>query len=204
MIGIIQSNLGSTGDQRSVCVIFWVIYTALQLLLLHDMCYIFWGVSYMVMPCCFVELNVAFLRGDISGWSDCAFRIMLVAFYGIPLQKAPPFQSLLIGLFSGKVPDKAANASLSGALLTEQVCLCALPLSTTHITANILQLVDAGTGGHGAAPALSHTGIAVIRCVLICRISDEELDNDPAANLLTSASEEAQKVARNEGKVRVA
>jgi len=29
------------------------------------------------------------------------------------------------------------------------------------------------------------------------------LDNDPAANLLTSASEEAQKVARNEGKVRV-
>ncbi len=39
-------------------------------------------------------------------------------------------------------------------------------------------------------------------CVLIYRISDEELDNDPAANLLTSASEEAQKVARNEGKVR--
>lgn len=32
------------------------------------------------------------------------------------------------------------------------------------------------------------------------RISDEELDKDPAANLLTSASEEAQKVARNEGK----
>ena len=42
----------------------------------------------------------------------------------------------------------------------------------------------------------------VIWCMLICRISDEELDNDPAANLLTSASEEAQKVARNEGKVR--
>lgn len=35
---------------------------------------------------------------------------------------------------------------------------------------------------------------------LFQRISDEELDNDPAANLLTSASEEAQKVARNEGK----
>ncbi len=43
----------------------------------------------------------------------------------------------------------------------------------------------------------------MIPCVLICRISDEELDKDPAANLLTSASEEAQKVARNEGKVRV-
>ena len=37
---------------------------------------------------------------------------------------------------------------------------------------------------------------------LLCRMSDEELDKDPAANLLTSASEEAQKVARNEGKVR--
>ncbi|DBA80136.1 TPA: hypothetical protein ACH3X2_007612 [Trebouxia sp. C0005] len=35
---------------------------------------------------------------------------------------------------------------------------------------------------------------------LFQRISDEELDSDPAANLLTSASEEAQKVARNEGK----
>lgn len=34
-----------------------------------------------------------------------------------------------------------------------------------------------------------------------CRVSDAELDSDPAANLLTSASEEAQKVARNEGKV---
>lgn len=34
-----------------------------------------------------------------------------------------------------------------------------------------------------------------------CRVSDSELDSDPAANLLTSASEEAQKVARNEGKV---
>lgn len=36
---------------------------------------------------------------------------------------------------------------------------------------------------------------------LLRSISDEELDKDPAANLLTSASEEAQKVARNEGKV---
>ena len=34
-----------------------------------------------------------------------------------------------------------------------------------------------------------------------CRVSDSELSSDPAANLLTSASEEAQKVARNEGKV---
>lgn len=34
-----------------------------------------------------------------------------------------------------------------------------------------------------------------------CRVSDSELGSDPAANLLTSASEEAQKVARNEGKV---
>ena len=34
-----------------------------------------------------------------------------------------------------------------------------------------------------------------------CRIGDAELEQDPAANLLTSASEEAQKVARNEGKV---
>lgn len=32
------------------------------------------------------------------------------------------------------------------------------------------------------------------------RIGDAELEHDPAANLLTSASEEAQKVARNEGK----
>ena len=30
-------------------------------------------------------------------------------------------------------------------------------------------------------------------------ISDEELANDPAANLLTDASEEGQKVARNKG-----
>ena len=36
---------------------------------------------------------------------------------------------------------------------------------------------------------------------ICCRVSDSELDKDPAANLLTSASEEAQKVARNEGKV---
>ena len=35
------------------------------------------------------------------------------------------------------------------------------------------------------------------------RITDEDLESDPAANLLTSASEEAQKVARNEGKVRL-
>lgn len=34
-----------------------------------------------------------------------------------------------------------------------------------------------------------------------CRVTDSELSSDPAANLLTSASEEAQKVARNEGKV---
>ena len=34
-----------------------------------------------------------------------------------------------------------------------------------------------------------------------CRIEDAELERDPAAKLLTSASEEAQKVARNEGKV---
>lgn len=39
-------------------------------------------------------------------------------------------------------------------------------------------------------------------CMLHCRIADSELEQDPAANLLTSASEEAQKVARNEGKVR--
>lgn len=32
-------------------------------------------------------------------------------------------------------------------------------------------------------------------------MSDSELDKDAAANVLTSASEEAQKVARNEGKV---
>ncbi len=31
------------------------------------------------------------------------------------------------------------------------------------------------------------------------RISDEELEADPAAGLLAQASEEAQKVARNEG-----
>ena len=37
----------------------------------------------------------------------------------------------------------------------------------------------------------------------LCRIGDAELEDDPAANLLTSASEEAQKVARNEGKVRL-
>jgi len=67
----------------------------------------------------------------------------------------------------------------------------------------VARLVGAGTGGQEAASEPSHTGIAVIPCVLICRISDEELDKDPAANLLTSASEEAQKVARNEGKVRV-
>lgn len=36
---------------------------------------------------------------------------------------------------------------------------------------------------------------------ICCRVSDSELDKDAAANLLTSASEEAQKVARNEGKV---
>ena len=35
-----------------------------------------------------------------------------------------------------------------------------------------------------------------------CRMTNSELDSDPAANLLVSASEEAQKVARNEGKVR--
>lgn len=34
-------------------------------------------------------------------------------------------------------------------------------------------------------------------------MTDAELDSDPAANLLISASEEAQKVARNEGKVRL-
>ena len=38
-------------------------------------------------------------------------------------------------------------------------------------------------------------------CSVSCRLSDSELDKDPAANLLISASEEAQKVARNEGKV---
>lgn len=31
------------------------------------------------------------------------------------------------------------------------------------------------------------------------RVSDEELENDPAANLLTESSEEGQKVARNSG-----
>ena len=31
------------------------------------------------------------------------------------------------------------------------------------------------------------------------RISDEELESDPAAGLLTEASEEGQKVARNKG-----
>ena len=35
-----------------------------------------------------------------------------------------------------------------------------------------------------------------------CRVSEEELASDPAAQQLTSASEEAQKVARNEGSVR--
>ena len=34
-----------------------------------------------------------------------------------------------------------------------------------------------------------------------CRVSEEELASDPAAQQLTSASEEAQKVARNEGSV---
>ena len=37
--------------------------------------------------------------------------------------------------------------------------------------------------------------------LVFCRVSDSDLSSDPAANLLTSASEEAQKVARNEGKV---
>lgn len=45
-----------------------------------------------------------------------------------------------------------------------------------------------------------HPTVDLLRNVL-CRVSDSELDCDPAANLLTSASEEAQKVARNEGKV---
>lgn len=80
---------------------------------------------------------------------------------------------------------------------------CVLSFLSTHITPSILELVGAGTGGHGAASNRSHMEIAVIWCVLTCRISDEELDSDPAANLLTSASEEAQKVARNEGKVRL-
>jgi tRNA (guanine-N7-)-methyltransferase len=32
------------------------------------------------------------------------------------------------------------------------------------------------------------------------RVSDEELESDPAAGLLTQASEEGQKVARNQGR----
>lgn len=36
---------------------------------------------------------------------------------------------------------------------------------------------------------------------LFQRISDEELEGDPAAGLLTEATEEGQKVARNNGEV---
>ncbi len=35
------------------------------------------------------------------------------------------------------------------------------------------------------------------------RVSDEELESDPAACLLASATEEGQKVARNSGQVRI-
>ena len=45
------------------------------------------------------------------------------------------------------------------------------------------------------------TLLSVCNAMCHCRVSASELDIDPAANLLTSASEEAQKVARNEGKV---
>jgi len=37
---------------------------------------------------------------------------------------------------------------------------------------------------------------------LFQRLSDEELEGDPAAGLLTEATEEGQKVARNNGEVR--
>ena len=74
--------------------------------------YVQWGVTHMVLPCCFVELNVAFLREVISGWSDCAFRIMIVAFWLHLCRRRLLFQGLSTGFFSGEVPDEAANASL--------------------------------------------------------------------------------------------
>lgn len=95
MIGIIQSDSGSTDDRTSAYVTTWVVYIARQLLLLHDMCYVYWGVSCMVMPCCYVKLNIAFLKVDISGWSDCAFRITLVVSFSISLQKAPSLLELI-------------------------------------------------------------------------------------------------------------
>ena len=44
----------------------------------------------------------------------------------------------------------------------------------------------------------------MLNSISLRRVSEEELANDPAAQQLTSASEEAQKVARNEGSVRAA